>query len=98
VINLSEDVIAVILNELKHIREDLAEVKGDMKNKCSDCSNVKLLENEIKCVKEKQDKFEDIPIRVSKLENSGTILSKILPYILMFLGWLTGGGWKYFVG
>jgi DNA repair exonuclease SbcCD ATPase subunit len=95
---LSEVDIQVILNELKHIREDLAEVKLDAKNKCKDCIEIELVNNKIETLKEKIDEFEDLPIRVTRIESSNSTLIKMLPYGTTFLGWLLGGGWKYFAG
>jgi hypothetical protein len=45
---LSDSDIGVILAELQHIKEDIIEIKKDVKDRCSTCLNSKLLENESK--------------------------------------------------
>lgn len=107
--SVNEADMAMVLNELKHIRGDIAEqkmemrefkeqtkidfreIRDDNKNKCGDCVKVAVLEERLK-------NYEDIVTRVEKIDTSNGVIAKIMPYLFTALGWLAGGGWKFFVG
>lgn len=46
--NLSESDIQVILNELKHIKDDISEIKDALKNKCATCVNASTFRERLK--------------------------------------------------
>lgn len=92
---MSNPEIQVILNELKHIREDIAELKEANKHKCDDCTKVAILNSRL-------ENYEKVVKDVESLKTEKTTLQKLIPYLwsalVAIVGWLVGGGWKFFVG
>lgn len=101
--------IMVVLNELKHIRDDVAEQKTDLKEfKEQYKADMKELREErhdkcnecvrVALLEHKLEKYDELVNIVNSLNTERGLLSKVGPYFASFLAWLAGGGWKYFVG
>jgi hypothetical protein len=45
---MSESDVQVILNELKNIKEDVAEIKTEMKDRCKNCLNAAVTDERLK--------------------------------------------------
>lgn len=99
--------MVMVLTELKHIREVITDNKTDLKefkdqykqdmkelkenDKCIDCHRIALIEFRLKS-------YEELVVSVKNMNNSGGILVKIFPWIMAFIAWLIGGGWRFFGG
>lgn len=47
---MSENNIAVILNELEHIKKEIADIKESLKDKCNDCKHTPGMKDQIKLI------------------------------------------------